>query len=106
MKTISDFKKRMVKGAKLDSQRYLWREYPVGSGEFHWMLFNEFKDRVCTHSQSNSFACSVKKEDGSIVSSWCDWPKRGEVEFPDSDTAVIRKEGIMLVYQFCESVEA
>lgn len=91
MKTIADFKRRMVKGAKVNSSLY----HKNRDGEEYQV--NDLKDRTCTVSQSNSFACSIPETDRS---SWCEWPKKEEFRVIDENTVEIKSSFSRLIYQF------
>jgi hypothetical protein len=90
MKTVADFKRKMIVGVKVNSKLY-WLK------DGNWQQVNEWANRECTISQSNSFALTVpnKKE-----SSWCDWPKKDEFFVIDSNTVEIISFGSKLVYTF------
>lgn len=92
MKTIADFKLKMIKGAKVDSKLF-WKK----NGE--WQQVNDLKDREVTIVQSNSFALSINK-DGKIVNGWCDWPKSNQFTVIDENTAQIENNNIRLIYKF------
>lgn len=95
MKTIADFKRKMIKGAKVNSTLY-----HVRAGVETLAMIA--KDRECTVSQSNSFALTVpgKFDNGKQVSSWCDWPKTGEFTVINENTAQITFSFGRLIYEF------
>lgn len=96
MKTVADFKRKMQVGAKVNSQ--LFRKQIDGS----FAQINDITNRECVISQSNSFALTFEKTDGTKEKSWCDWPKAKEFTPIDENTAqVIFWEGTgKLIYQF------
>lgn len=94
MKTVADFKRKMILGAKVNSSLY-W----VDRATNELKQVNELKDREVTIVQSNSFALSMEKG-GKQVNSWCDWPKRDQFKVIDENTAECIFEGGKLVYQF------
>lgn len=64
MKSIADFKRKMIVGSKWKfTSSYLKKGIIV--------------ERTCTKSQSNSFALTSLRDKNQ--SSWCDWPKTKEV---------------------------
>lgn len=86
MKTVADFKRKMVVGAKVSSQLF--------RGD---VLQLDIQNRTCTVSQSNSFAMSVP---GKTESSWCDWPKAKEFTALSDNKAEINFGWGRLVYTF------
>ncbi len=95
MKTIADFKRKMIKGAKVNSTLYHVRNGVE-------TLAMVAKDREVTVSQSNSFALTVpgKYKNGKQVSSWCDWPKTAEFSVINENTAQITFGFGRLIYEF------
>ena len=58
-------------------------------------------ERLCTINRSNSFAfASLRSEN---TNSWCDWPKKKEVTFPDAKTIKIDTGFCTLTYTFIEA---
>jgi hypothetical protein len=96
MNNLSQFKKRLKVGVKLETT--------------HTKL-GSFGVRPVSIVQSNSFALTTVKNlpDGGTetVNSWCQYPKASDIEFPDADTANIywgegeRREHI-LTYKFVD----
>jgi len=88
MKTIADIKRKMTVGSKWSC---LWscREQSKDMGE-------RFVGKV----QSNSFGF-INPITGNI--SWCDWPKKSEVEFICSNQFRINHGNISLLYTLVDS---
>lgn len=78
MKSIADFKRKMIKGSK-------------------WETIRRFKDkpettmdvRECVLVQSNSFGLNTVTKTGETRTSYCDWPKKSEATFIDENTIKI-----------------
>lgn len=94
MKTIADFKKRMVIGAKVETTLYHINKQ---TGEY--VLAREYGERTVTKHQNNSFALATVTPDG-IKDSWCDWPKKVEFAAIDKDTIQISFTFGKLLYKF------
>jgi hypothetical protein len=92
MKTVADFKRKMVVGAKVSTQLF-W----MNDGQLHQV--NDIKDRTVTIHQSNSFAISMLK-DGKEVDSWCNWPKKSEFTPLSENKAQVDFDGGRLIYEF------
>lgn len=92
MKTVADFKRKMIPGAKVNS-RLFWLQ----DGELKQV--NELNNRECKVSQSNSFALTMDRPEG-IVNAWCEWPKKAEFTAVSETTAQIDFEGGRLIYEF------
>lgn len=89
MKTISDFKKRLSLGVKLDTEHAKLGQLGV---------------REIARVQTNAFTLLTEKN-GEMVESWCYFPKASDFEVLDKDTALIywgsgvHKE-LILTYKF------
>jgi hypothetical protein len=80
MKTIADFKRKLTIGAKIHTTFHQAFAGRSESGEY--LLKDEDKGiREVSIVQSNSFALKTIKTDGSIVDSWCNYPKKDEAVF-------------------------
>jgi hypothetical protein len=91
MKNLTDFKKRLQVGKKLHAIHHLSFN---GRDEKGTQLYTD-KDlgtREISIVQTNSFALKTTKQDGSIVDSWCQYPKAKECIFKDQNTITILKE--------------
>ena len=89
MKNLSDFKKRLTVGAQLETTHA-----KLGS----------FGVRKVSIVQTNSFALETIRE-GKIINSWCEYPKAGNIEIVDNNTAYIfwgegAKRELILTYKF------
>jgi hypothetical protein len=90
MKTIADFKRKMIPGVKVNSTLF-WLK------DGNWKQINEWKERECKVSQSNSFALTMPNTPDI---SWCEWPKKEEFTVIDEKTVMIISFGAKLIYQF------
>lgn len=94
MKTIADFKRKMIVGS-------IWQvthEY-IGDNP---SLPKDLGTRECGHVQSNSFAFKTMR-DGKEVLSWGDWPKKTEFKPIDDNNAIVEKEGfVRLTYKLIQ----
>jgi hypothetical protein len=97
MKSIADFKRRMVVGAKVSTLLY----YKDQDGNLQ--LQHNYGIRTVTVHQSNSFALATPKTNGEVVNSWCNWPKKSEFKVIDSNTVEIHFDSGKLVYSFVEN---
>jgi len=93
MKTVSDFKRKMTVGAKVDSKLF-WKDK---TGNLQQQ--NELTNRCVSVVQSNSFALTVII-DGKEEKSWCDWPKKSEFQPVSENEANFVFEGGMLTFKF------
>lgn len=93
MKTISDFKRKMVIGAKLNSSLF----FKDKDGKY--VQQNALFNRECKIVQSNSFALTMETPEG-IKNSWCNWPKKDEFVPIDENKVEIVWEGGKLIYEF------
>ena len=85
MKTIADLKKKIILGVKLECYNH-WFKESLGVREIG-------------HVQSNSFAFNTIK--GTL--SWCNFPKKNEIQFVDNDTFNIINpvnNELILTYKF------
>lgn len=101
MKTIADFKRRVVVGAKVHA--IFHKEYN-GRDEKGMPLFKD-RDmgvREISVVQSNSFALKTTRTDGKVVDSWCSFPKKDQVVFNGGDCISILEEdnSKVLTYTF------
>ena len=91
MRTIADFKRRIVKGAKLHCvfhQKFSGRDE---SGKV--LLEDEDRGvREIARVQSNAFTLLTHQSTGVIIESWCYYPKASEVKFIDEDTIQILEQ--------------
>ena len=88
MKTISDFKRRIVKGAKLHCifhQKFSGRD----AGGKIKIQDEDRGVREVNIVQTNAFTLLTKTDDGKVIDSWCYYPKASEVKFIDKDTIQI-----------------
>jgi hypothetical protein len=74
MKTLSDFKKRLQVGTKLET--------------YNHNLKTSFGTRTISIVQTNSFALDTLRN-GEIVKSYCEYPKASDFEILDNNTALI-----------------
>jgi len=86
MKTVAEFKRKIVKGAKVHTTYHL-----AFAGRLNGGITYKDEDkgiREISVVQSNSFALKTIKADGTTQDSWCNYPKKDEVIFngPDSIT--------------------
>lgn len=107
MKTLADFKKRLIVGQKLQTTHHLTF---AGRNEQNQPIFTN-KDlgvRPVSIVQSNSFALKTVNKDGKEVDSWCSYPKAKECVFKDDNTLTILEEQRngklipVLTYQFID----
>lgn len=88
MKTVSDFKKRLNVGVKLQATHHLTFSHRDENGK---VIYKD-KDlgiREVSIVQSNSFALKTPREVGVFVDSWCAYPKASECTFIDENTIQI-----------------
>jgi len=88
MKTIADFKRRLVIGAKVHTT---FHQASAGRDENNNLLLKDEDKGVREVSivQSNSFAFKTIKSDGTVTNSWCDYPKVKEAIFINDNTIQI-----------------
>lgn len=91
MKTLSDFKKRLTVGTKLEAIHHFNFEGRMPDGTPIYGDKN-LGTREVSIVQSNSFALKTTRTTGEIVDSWCQYPKAKQVMFKDSDTITILEE--------------
>ena len=89
MKTLSDFKKRLSTGVKLDTEHAKLGQLGI---------------REVARVQTNAFTLLTEKN-GEMVESWCHFPKASEFEALDRDTALIYwgsgpSRELILIYKF------
>lgn len=95
MKTVADFKRKMVKGAAVHTLLY-WND---NNGKPK--LQRDFGTRKVTIVQSNSFALETTQPGKpEPVDSWCEWPKKTEFKPIDENKAEIYFQGGKLIYEF------
>jgi hypothetical protein len=92
MKTLSDFKKRLKVGTKLET--------------YNHNLKASFGVRPISVVQTNSFALDTLR-DGEIVKSWCEYPKASDFEIINENEALIywgenEKRTPILTYKFID----
>lgn len=95
MKTLADFKKKLIVGNKLKLQRFeniegLWKE------DLKMSLTREISKVMSTQ-----FALATEDK-GKMVDSYCDYPKKHEYTFIDDNTIEIILHRVKLVYSFVE----
>ncbi len=96
MKTIADFKRKMIVGAKVKSCLYRFK-----NGEYS--VADRHDIREVSIVQSNSFALKTWSTSKNIyIDSWCRWPAKNEFYPVSPDTIEIRfQDGHgKLVYTF------
>jgi hypothetical protein len=92
MRNLSDFKKRLQVGTKLET--------------YNHNLKASFGVRSISIVQTNSFALDTIRN-GETVKSWCEYPKASEFEIIDNNTALIywgtgEKRQSILTYKFID----
>lgn len=92
MKNLSDFKRRIKVGAKIEAFNH---------------NIGHLGTRSVGHVQTNSFAFNTVNESGENVLSWCDFPKAKNIEFLDENTATIywgegERRKKILTYRFVD----
>lgn len=104
MKTIADFKRKLIVGAKVHCT--LHRQVFVDPETKEVITKDEDKGiRPVSVVQSNSFAFQTTKFDGSVVDSWCDYPTKDFIKFYPEDqnkVTILRKDNKLpaLTYTF------
>ena len=85
MKTIADFKRRIVSGAMVHGIRYT---YPNGLDAEP--VSNDLGTRPVSIVQTNSFAFKTTRSDnGKVVDSWCSCPKKDfAIFYPDDPNKI------------------
>lgn len=100
MKTLSDFKKRLKVGVKLQAIHHLTFAGRNENGQ----AFYKDKDlgiREISIVQSNCFALKTERLNGDIVDSYCAYPKAKECSILDENTIQIFEGNIpVLTYKF------
>ncbi|MEE9356585.1 MAG: hypothetical protein V3U75_13425 [Methylococcaceae bacterium] len=86
MKTIADFKRKMIKGSK-------WHTVH----QFNGQAAKDLGVRECTLVQSNCFGLATVTPTG-LRTSYCDWPKKVEFKPVDAKTIRIEFDGGRLIY--------
>ena len=74
MRNLTDFKKRIKVGVMLET--------------FNHNIGN-MGIRSVSVVQKNSFAFETKRPDGTVIDSWCDFPKSKDIEIVDENTITI-----------------
>ena len=87
MKTVADIKRKMVIGSTWHA---LWEQINDGATA-------DMGNRVLAVHQSNSFGF-INPKTGNV--SWCDWPKKSEVEFLSDTQFRITHFNVRLTYTF------
>lgn len=75
MKTVADFKRRLVVGAKLHAVRHTDNDRDLGIREVSIV-------------QSRSFALSTTKTTGEVTDSWCEYPKTIDCTFTEDSMTI------------------
>lgn len=89
MKTIAEFKRRIVKGAKIHCIYHL-RFVSRDPGTKEITYRDEDRGvREVSIVQTNSFALATVQSGGNTINSWCAYPKKDEIKFIDNDTVQI-----------------
>lgn len=86
MKTIADIKREMTIGSTWHCM---------------WKCRDATKDmgrRPVSIVQSTKFAFRTVKQDGTVTNSWCDFPKKSDVEFINDNCFKIKHDDIELTY--------
>lgn len=105
MKNLTQFKNRIQVGVRIKGTSHMAF---VGRSHDNSPIFGD-KDlgiREVSIKQSNAFALKTTRNDGSIVDSWCDYPKASRCRFngPDSITIIEEQENgeikPVLTYEF------
>lgn len=88
MKTVADFKRRLTVGTQVHT---IYHQLFNGRDEKGEVIYKDEDKgvREVSKVQSNSFAFKTTKTDGSIVDSWCNYPKVKECIFVDENTITI-----------------
>lgn len=88
MKTVSDFKKRLAPGVLIHC---IYHQKSAGRNENgNIILVDEDRGiRPVGKVQSNAFTLLTTKTDGSVVDSWCYYPKASSVHIIDENTIQI-----------------
>ena len=88
MKTVSDFKKRIIPGVKLHC---IFHQKSAGRGEDgKIILVDEDRGiRPVNIVQSNAFTLLTTQKDGKVINSWCTYPKASSVHIIDENTIQI-----------------
>lgn len=91
MKTLADFKKRLTVGTKLEAIHHF---NLIGRESDGTPIYGnkDLGTREVSIVQSNSFALKTTRTDGTVVDSYCEYPKAKQVIFKDSDTITILEE--------------
>ena len=89
MKTIAEFKRRIVKGAKIHTIYHL--KFAGRCEETGEMIYKDDDRGIREVSivQTNSFALGTVQSGGNVIDSWCAYPKKDEIKFIDNDTVQI-----------------
>jgi len=91
MKTIADFKRKIVLGAKVHT---IYHQQSNGRDENGKIILidKELGEREISIVQTNSFALKTIKSDGKVTDSWCNYPTKKEIKFIDDSTVQILSE--------------
>lgn len=92
MKTLSDFKKRLKVGVKIEAYNHVFK--------------GSFGVREVSIVQTNSFALKTLRG-GKYLDSWCEYPKAKDFEVIDENTCLIYwgegdKREAVLTYKFID----
>lgn len=91
MKTLSEFKKRLKIGTKLQAIHHLTFAGRDTEGKVIYKD-SSLGIREISIVQSNSFALKTVRTTGETVDSWCSYPKASECIFKDENTLTILEE--------------
>ena len=111
MKTLTDFKKRIQIGAKVactyhqETKKDANGKQLVGEDGRAIRYALDRGVREVSQVQTNAFTLKTTKTDGSIVDSWCHYPKASQCTFEDGKITIneTNREGViypLLTYSF------
>ena len=90
MKTLADFKRRIRPGVIIHGtfhRKFIGRE----NNECIWGD-EDLGERGVSVVQTNSFALKTVRKDGTIMHSWCSFPRASQLRILDEDTVTIMEQ--------------
>jgi hypothetical protein len=91
MKTLADFKRRIKPGVIIHG---IFHRNLIGRDENNKCVWGNdlLGERVVSVVQTNAFALKTIRKDGTIMHSWCTFPKASQLRIVDEDTVTIMEQ--------------
>jgi hypothetical protein len=110
MKTLADFKRKLKVGVKLHTifHKEFSHRLPNDDNKTSTVVYKD-KDlgiREVSVVKSNAFALKTIQTNGTIIDSWCQYPKASDVKIQDDKITIYEEKGErVLTYKFVEENE-